>query len=626
MKKKRNLCLAFLGLLMCFSASVYGQQDGHLRGTWTEWKTVYEEPAYPTSYKIEIAFNLTKCDKNGNCIGYSFYRIRSNFKRPKAMCRFSFEYVRCGGKIDNDVVYYSMEKPEVTNGLGQHFSGIEIRAINLLSVVDYGKKQAEALKPTLDATKQGFDASYTTYTGKLNNVKNAQTKAQYQTKLSNAKTNFNKNYQLAQQYYQQGNDEKMREHLNLAKSEKKKLDEQLNLLNDVVERQVVGTTQQQTANTNTITTNKTATTNTTATTNNMATGNKPVTISQPKTVDNSAAMAQLQQTQNYIDEQNRKREQTTQTVTNAIQDFGTALQSYQASRQREKENRENRRLQQNENAANYLSCELSKYYNRYFLSEYPYLWNDCYSEFDPNSKYSSSSEQAQIIKGDIDSINYYYKKKDYLGGVHLLYDKFRTNIKDNFLNVGSATFALSSLYVYTRYTRTDNYSETKKELEKQLAKGKYNQTRQLLKVGITSLLEEKNTEYASFCFNELLKQNSPAYFKKSACLFLGLIKTKQGIESNSNDLLNEAIFLLDKAYNITQSVFLSIGDSYSNVEYSDYYFGLFVYPEYNQLLQFAIMQEIAHGFYYKYKLTNNPLYLQSAYDYYYNFPTSVTKK
>ncbi len=375
---------------------------------------------------------------------------------------------------------------------------------------------------------------------------------------------------------------------------------------------------------------KTATVNSTSTVSADQLNNK-VTASQqvlPSAAKGSNYQAQQQNIQNLEKTKEYANSMVglpqTQSLNQSIRDFGAALQNYQASRQRDAENRENRRVQQNQNAANYINCELDRVTNKYFMTEYPYKFS-CMEELEPSMKTSASSTMGNV-KGYIDSINLYYQGNNYSEGIALLYDKrIKSILENNFLDVSPVTRTLDDMYVLVHYTTLYNYSyKEKKELEKQLAKGLYSSP-QLLGVGVASLFKQKNIEYASFCFTELLKQNSPAYFKKIAALFLGVIKKKQGIDNNSNDLLNEAIYLLDKAYSIPQSEFLNIQDSYSNGKYTDNYSGLFVYPQYNQLLQLAIIQEIAHAFSYKYTLTNNQLYLQDAFDYYYNFPASIAK-
>lgn len=328
------------------------------------------------------------------------------------------------------------------------------------------------------------------------------------------------------------------------------------------------------------------------------------------------AMQQLQQTKNYANSHVGLPQ--TQSVSQSIRDFGSALSNYQASRQRDREHAENRRLEGNQKAADYISCLSDKEVQQYYAKDFTV----------PYCNYGENPANGYASKGKLDSVNLYYKNANYLAGARLISDESsRGSIGDQLstnpitmLNAGLTILDIHGLFVFTSYMGVYDYDyKARNELRKSLDKGEYS-SKQLLGAGISSLLyTKKDTAFAAYCFRELLKTNSPAYFKKSAYLFLGLIKKNQAIRSGNNDLLNEAFSLLDKSYAISESQFLKIGSSYSNDKYTDNYSGLFVYPEYNRLLQVAALQEISNCLFWKYKLTGNPAFLKMTFKYFYGF-------
>ena len=85
---------------------------------------------------------------------------------------------------------------------------------------------------------------------------------------------------------------------------------------------------------------------------NITTNNKPFAINQPKSNNNGItqqqAMAQMQQTQNYIDEQNRRNQETTKTITNGIQELGNIWLNHLDKKEKEREAADERRRQREE--------------------------------------------------------------------------------------------------------------------------------------------------------------------------------------------------------------------------------------------------------------------------------------
>jgi hypothetical protein len=127
----------FLSLLLLFSIqSLFAQtQDGHLRGTWTPWTTVYSEQP---DLKVEISFNMSQCNKYG-LIGYSFWRIRSNFNKPMAYVKFDFDAIACDGKVKNTLINYKLDKPGITNDLGDWVMAYEVQRIGTGKMTDYAR-------------------------------------------------------------------------------------------------------------------------------------------------------------------------------------------------------------------------------------------------------------------------------------------------------------------------------------------------------------------------------------------------------------------------------------------------------------------------------------------------------
>jgi hypothetical protein len=328
------------------------------------------------------------------------------------------------------------------------------------------------------------------------------------------------------------------------------------------------------------------------------------------------AMQQLQQTKNYANSHVGLPQ--TQSVSQSIRDFGSALSNYQASRQRDREHAENRRLEGNQKAADYISCISDKEVQQYYAKDFTV----------PYCNYGGNSANGYVSNGKLDSVNFYYNNANYLAGTRLISDETLRNAMADpsstdptaLLNAGNIVSNVHGLFVFTSYMGIYDYDyKARNDLRKSLDKGEYS-SKQILGAGISSLLyTKKDTAFAAYCFRELLKTNSPAYFKKSAYLFLGLIKKNQAIRSGNNDLLTEAFSLLDKSYAISESQFLKIGSSYSNDKYTDNYSGLFVYPEYDRLLQVAALQEISNCLFWKYKLTGNAGFLKMTFKYFYGF-------
>ncbi|MBB5396254.1 hypothetical protein [Mucilaginibacter sp. AK015] len=224
-----------------FTNVAYSQsQQGSLKGDWTDWETVYTEQP---NLKVEISFNFSPCDSYGNS-NASFWRIRSNFNRPKAWLTFSFNSIACGGKESITNIFFQLDKPGITDDLGDHFRGYRIKGLNLpAKITDYGKgiKNNALVNTTLNTYTQTFNETYSTYDIQLSKVQNQASKQQYQAALQNAKTQFDKGYRLAQQYAGQGNQQKAQEQLNYLKKVQQQFDGNLNLLNDVVEQQGTAT-------------------------------------------------------------------------------------------------------------------------------------------------------------------------------------------------------------------------------------------------------------------------------------------------------------------------------------------------------------------------------------------------
>ncbi len=344
--------------------------------------------------------------------------------------------------------------------------------------------------------------------------------------------------------------------------------------------------------------------------------NNPVNSQPGPNANQTDAMAQLQRTKTYAESQIGAGPK--QSVDQSIRDFGAALQSYTASRERDRERRENFREARTQEAYEYIKCLTDKYMDENFVSVFKQV--SCDYARPSNGNKTDWGE----MKGKIDSVIYYYDHKEYQRGTRVISNEaFRQRMKESdagsflfkTLNAGRIVPDIEGLFVFTSYMRLYDFDhKEKQQFLKRLAKSRSSYT-ELLGAGISALFHKHDTVFASYCFKELLSYKCPKYFFKSASLFQGLIKKSQAIASRDTAALVEAYLYLDDAYNITRQQFMEAGTSFSSGNLQ----GLFIYPEYNRLLQLAIMEEMAHCLDWEYTLGGDKKAIWVAKDYFLDF-------
>ena len=225
----------FLIIFIAFGISAKAQS-----GTWTAWVQVYPLNYDPTGNKVEISFK-----QNRNCLGYSYYRTRSDFSIENGNVSFYFDYLDCDGKLQSESITVLLDTPKVdysatgtwyigsrivrqfrdvvpfipqpvsanigsTNGRSMGQSTADSAATN--------RNIANSLKPDLNLVINTFNSAYLTAYQKLPIIQNIQAERAYAAKLDSCKAQFTIYYKQAVYNYKNGNGDGLNTNLTSLKS------------------------------------------------------------------------------------------------------------------------------------------------------------------------------------------------------------------------------------------------------------------------------------------------------------------------------------------------------------------------------------------------------------------------
>jgi len=232
-----NIKSTFLFLLIFIAFVISAKAQS---GTWTAWVQVYPLNYDPTGNKVEISFK-----QNRNCLGYSYYRTRSDFSIENGNVSFYFDYLDCDGKLQSESITVLLDTPKVdysatgtwyigsrivrqfrdvvpfipqpvsanigsTNGRSMGQSTADSAATN--------RNIANSLKPDLNLVINTFNSAYLTAYQKLPIIQNIQAERAYAAKLDSCKAQFTIYYKQAVYNYKNGNGDGLNTNLTSLKS------------------------------------------------------------------------------------------------------------------------------------------------------------------------------------------------------------------------------------------------------------------------------------------------------------------------------------------------------------------------------------------------------------------------
>ncbi|RZL47928.1 MAG: hypothetical protein EOP00_10555 [Pedobacter sp.] len=321
---------------------------------------------------------------------------------------------------------------------------------------------------------------------------------------------------------------------------------------------------------------------------------------------------QFARTQNYIDQQRAQTAENSAKITQSIQEFGTAMNRYFDSRQKAEKFRQDMADKDNYHNMNYLECALRKNI-KFFYSHGKYA--DHFFCFSFNAEPGDYDGGIKDKVGIADTLNYFLKHNDLEKAISFLRGADYKR-QENSLYAGSVVDDLQNLYTFGI---SNDYKEVEKR-KKSVIKGK-SSIPFTLKYGVYNIFKNKDLDFAALCFDKVLESNT-GYFKKTALFYRALLLKRQGITNNDPALIADSESMLKRAYSISNIQFFEL----QNTQSSDNFLGYFFYPDYFNLMQLAIIQEIADSLYYQYKFTGNKEKLAVAIDYYYDYFDSLNNK
>lgn len=210
-------------LILSLGNNLYSQDLNY-----TEWQTVYKEDNYPNEIKVEISFMTNFC--NGNDLhGYSFYKIRNEFNRPKAWVKFKFDYTNCDGTVGTVSVNSDMSQAGIDAATGNWFTGYKVIKLYDIKYEDFNKKNPNSETPSEESNSQisaAFNIVYTKAIQKLNALKQSNPGSAANYENSYGATIGQIQSQFKNELLYGANQEKLHQYKN-------NLDEELNLMNDL---------------------------------------------------------------------------------------------------------------------------------------------------------------------------------------------------------------------------------------------------------------------------------------------------------------------------------------------------------------------------------------------------------
>ena len=232
-----NIKSTFLFLLIFIAFVISAKAQS---GTWTAWVQVYPLNYDPTGNKVEISFK-----QNRNCLGYSYYRTRSDFSIENGNVSFYFDYLDCDGKLQSESITVLLDTPKVDySATGTWYIGSRI-VRQFRDVVPFipqpvsanigstngrstgqstadsaatNRNIANSLKPDLNLVINTFNSAYLTAYQKLPIIQNIQAERAYAAKLDSCKAQFTIYYKQAVYNYKNGNGDGLNTNLTSLKS------------------------------------------------------------------------------------------------------------------------------------------------------------------------------------------------------------------------------------------------------------------------------------------------------------------------------------------------------------------------------------------------------------------------
>lgn len=316
----------------------------------------------------------------------------------------------------------------------------------------------------------------------------------------------------------------------------------------------------------------------------VVTEERTVSAYQPTVQKTNNVKEHLLATQNYINTQKNDLKVSNEIISQGMQDLGKAVDTYFQSRQNKNQKLENYKDQENKKAHDYISCVATLNIQKNYAETFQEGFGLC--DYTHNREFRPFPTPSE---GILDSVQIYYSQKQYVKGIDLIRGvSFRKNTKEA-LHTGRVIFDIKLLYTFSGYLRMLDFDyKALKKFEKNLSNNKAAFS-EILNVGIWCMFKKNDTELAERCFEKLISNESEAYYKKSALLYLGIIYKKKSTDEGNDNFLLKAVDLFIDAYKVNKDEFLSLGKKTQNSSL----FGVYVYEDYFALLQLALVQEIA---------------------------------